>query len=211
MPAASLSSNVRAIGASVATKASIVAMFGAIMPAPLAMPVMVMGTPSISARRDAPFGTVSVVMIARAAANHACSASAARHSGSAATILSTGSGSMMTPVEKGSTASGAQPTSFATAAHVARASARPRSPVPALALPALTTSARTDSARARCSRQIVTGAAQKRFCVKTPAACVPGARLTSTRSSRDQFLMRAAAVPSAAPATGSSCSGVGGV
>ena len=171
------------------------------MPAPLAMPVTVIGTPSISARRDAPFGTVSVVMIARTAANHPCSASAARQSGNFATILSTGSGSMMTPVENGSTASVAQPTSRAAAAQVVRASARPRSPVPALALPALTTSARIDPACARCSRQIVTGAAQKRFCVKTPAACVPGARLTSRRSSRDQFLIRAAAVPSAAPAT----------
>ena len=138
-------------------------MFGAIMPAPLAMPVTVTGTPSISVRRDAPFGTVSVVMIARAAASQPASASAARQAGSVVTILSTGNGSMMTPVEKGSTCSGAQSSSAATAAQLARASASPRAPVPALALPALITSARTGTCRARCSRQTVTGAAQKRF------------------------------------------------
>ena len=60
------------------------------------------------------------------------------------------------------------------------------------------------------SRQIVTGAAQKRFWVKMPAAWVPGAKLTSRRSARDQFLIRAGAVPSATPGTGSNCSGVGG-
>ncbi len=58
-----------AIGASVATNASIVAMSGWIMPEPLAMPVTVTGTPSSVMRRDAPFGTVSVVMIARAASS----------------------------------------------------------------------------------------------------------------------------------------------
>ena len=58
-----------AIGASVATNDSIVAMSGWIMPEPLAIPVTVTGTPSIAIRRDAPFGTVSVVMIADTASN----------------------------------------------------------------------------------------------------------------------------------------------
>ena len=44
------------IAASVKRKASMVAMSGAIMPAPLAMPLMVTGTPSISAWRVASFG-----------------------------------------------------------------------------------------------------------------------------------------------------------
>ena len=150
-------------------------------------------------------------MIARAAANQPASASAFRHAGSVATILSTGSGSMMTPVEKGSTSSG-RTIKFRGRSGAGRPRVRqtPR-PVPALALPALITSARTGACRARCSRQTVTGAAQKRFRVKTPAAWVPGARLISSRSSRDQLLMRAGAVPSATPGTGNSCSGVGGV
>ena len=44
------------MAASVNRKASMVAMSGAIMPAPLAMPLMVTGTPSISAWRMASFG-----------------------------------------------------------------------------------------------------------------------------------------------------------
>ncbi|MNC91186.1 hypothetical protein D3C83_73940 [compost metagenome] len=45
-----------AIAASVATKASIVAMSGAIMPAPLAMPLIVTVAAPIATRREAPFG-----------------------------------------------------------------------------------------------------------------------------------------------------------
>src|SRR5512141_1248232 len=99
------------------------------------MPVTVTGTPSTVTRRDAPFGTVSVVMIDDTAANQRSGASADFAAGSAATIRSTGSGSMMTPVENGSTASAPQPSDVATAPQVARASAIPRSPVPAFAFP----------------------------------------------------------------------------
>ncbi len=82
---------------------------------------------------------------------------------------------MMTPVENGSTSCAAQPSSRATAAQQARASAMPRLPVPALALPALISRARVVAVpRARCSRQTITGAAQKRFCVNTPAAASAG-------------------------------------
>ena len=56
-----------AIGASVKTKASMVAMSGAIMPAPLAKPLMVTVVPP-RALAVASFGNVSVVMIALAAA-----------------------------------------------------------------------------------------------------------------------------------------------
>ena len=47
-----------------------VAMSGAIMPEPLATPAIFTGTPSTSADATAPFGKVSVVMIARAASPH---------------------------------------------------------------------------------------------------------------------------------------------
>ena len=60
---------------------SIVAMSGWIMPAPFAMPVTVTGTPSTVTRRDAPFGTVSVVMIAFAAANQPSARAAALRRG----------------------------------------------------------------------------------------------------------------------------------
>ena len=142
MSRASAASSGAARGASVAMNDSIVAMFGWIIPAPLAMPVTVTGTPSTTTRRDAPLGTVSVVMIAEAAANQWSARAVACAAGSAATRRSTGSGSMITPVENGSTSCIVQPTRLATAAQVVSASARPRAPVPALALPALTTSAR---------------------------------------------------------------------
>ena len=87
---------------------SIVAMFGWIIPEPFAMPVTVIGTPSTMVRREAPFGTVSVVMIARAALNQPSARAAACAIGNADTIRSNGNGSMITPVENGSTSSGAQ-------------------------------------------------------------------------------------------------------
>ncbi len=72
-----------AIGASVNTKASMVAMSGAIMPAPLAMPLIVtLALPSFTVA-VATFGKVSVVMIALAASiqspGAACSARRAEH------------------------------------------------------------------------------------------------------------------------------------
>ena len=81
-------------------------MFGCSMPTPLAMPVTLTRRPSISAAREAAFGTVSVVMIAAAAPAQFAPPSVARHRGSAASIRSTGSGSRITPVENGSTSSG---------------------------------------------------------------------------------------------------------
>ena len=99
-----------ASGASVATKASIVAILGAHIPAPFAMPVTVTFVPSTSTRREAAFGTVSVVMIARAAESHPVGTHAKCARGNAESILSTGSGSMMTPVEKVSTSCAAHPT-----------------------------------------------------------------------------------------------------
>ena len=186
-------------------------MFGWIIPAPLAMPVTVMGAPSMVTRRDVPFGTVSVVMIAETAANQWSAASAVFAAGSAAAIFATGSGSMMTPVEKGSTSSALQPSVIATTSHVAFASAMPDSPVPAFALPALTTSARMRPEPARWRRHTVTGAAQKRFCVNTPAATVPSSNSTSSTSSRCQFFIFAAAVPSVTPGTGSRSCGRGHV
>ena len=175
------------------------------------MPVTVTGTPSIAIRRDAPLGTVSVVMMADTASNQWPDASASRAAGSAATIFSTGSGSMMTPVENGSTSRAAQPSIDATAAQVASAAAIPASPVPALALPALTTSARTRPSPSRCRRQTMTGAAQKRFRVNTPAATVPASKAATSRSSRSHRLIFAAAVPSRTPGTGSKSAGAGGV
>ena len=145
-----------ATAASVATKPSMVAMFGRIMPAPLAMPVTVTAVPPRLTFREAALGTVSVVMMASAAAAQLSSRRSAMQAGRPASRRSTGSGSMMTPVENGSTCQGEQPSSRATASQLARAACRPGSPVPALAMPVFTTRARMPpacGAAARCSRQ----------------------------------------------------------
>ena len=72
-----LCSTAGAIGASVKTNDSMVAMSGAIMPAPLAMPQMVTGVAPSRTMAAAPFGNVSVVMIALAAASQAPGAAVA--------------------------------------------------------------------------------------------------------------------------------------
>src|SRR6185369_15597084 len=141
---------------------------------------------------------------------HASGRAASSAVGSAASIRSCGSVSMMTPVENGSTCSAPQPTRRASASHVERARARPSAPVPALALPVLTSSARTSLTAARCSRQSCTGAAQKRFDVKTPATAAPGSIVTTRTSRRFALRTPAIAVPSATPATGNSAFGSGG-
>ncbi len=58
--------------ASVITSESIVAMLGPIIAAPLAMPVTRVGTPPIVTSRPQIFGTVSVVMMPRAAFSSDC-------------------------------------------------------------------------------------------------------------------------------------------
>ena len=146
----SVAEHVRAaIGASVATNDSIVAMSGWIIPAPLAMPVTVTGMPSTvdPPRRALRHGVGGHDR--RHGGEPVVRRSAACAAGSAATIFATGSGSMITPVENGSTCCGAQPSIVATAAQVVSAAAMPGAPVPALALPALTTSARMPARRAR--------------------------------------------------------------
>lgn len=134
------------------------------MPEPLAMPVArtVCWSPTLPSR-EAALGTVSVVMMARAASFQKAGCILGR----AAMILSAGSGSRITPVEKGSTWFGLQPICRAAAAHTAKASILPCAPVPALALPVLMTRARTPSSSKRCDLAMWTGAAQKRLVVKT--------------------------------------------
>ena len=87
------------IGASVKTKESIVAMSGAIMPAPFAMPQMVTGAAPIRAMAAAPFGNVSVVMMAFAASCQALGAALAISRSMTVANLVASSGSPITPVD----------------------------------------------------------------------------------------------------------------
>ncbi|MCY1229504.1 hypothetical protein D9M72_418680 [compost metagenome] len=188
-----------------AIKPSMVAMFGRIMPAPLLMPDSVTVLPSICTVRDATLGCVSVVMIASAAASQLSALALAMAAGSPASRRSIGNCSRITPVENGSTWPAPIPNCAASASQVARALARPCSPVPAFALPVLTTRARMPLpdllAAARCSRHTCTGAAQKRLLVKTPATVLPSATRTTSTSLRLALRMPASAQPSSTPAT----------
>ena len=204
------SSGSGAIAASVATKPSIVAMSGRIIPAPLAMPVTVTSRPPICSLRETALGTVSVVMMACAASAQLSGRRSATAAGNPASMRSTGSVSMITPVENGSTCDGAIDSCAASAAQQRRARSRPSAPVPALALPVLTSSARVPVPEARCSRQSCTGAAQKRLRVNTPATEAPSSSAMTIRSGRFGLRMPALATPIVRPGTACSDAGSGG-
>ena len=87
------------IFASVNTKHSIVAISGAIMPLPLAIPVIRTVASPICAVRVTALGNVSVVMMPRAAASQPSSVKPSCSVGIAATSFSCGNTSPMTPVE----------------------------------------------------------------------------------------------------------------
>jgi hypothetical protein len=146
-------------------------------------------------------GTVSVVMMAWAAWAHCPACAAAIAAGKPAITRSLGSVSMITPVEKGRTCSGARSSCAASAWQQARARARPSWPVPALALPVLISKARMAEPLARCCRQICTGAAQKRFCVKTAPTALPSSSSMTAKSLRAALRTPASVMPQRTPGT----------
>ena len=87
------------IAASVKTYDSMVAMSGAIMPAPLAMPLIVTPTPPMVALAVATLGKVSVVMIARAASSQFSARASPASFSSTPSNFDASSGSPITPVE----------------------------------------------------------------------------------------------------------------
>jgi len=173
-------------------------MFGAIIPAPLAMPPTVIVSPPAEKRAVASFGRVSVVMMARAAPAPPSQPSFSAAAAMPARTLSMGRRTPITPVEATTTSEGAHPTTRAVAAAISRASARPSSPVAALAQPALTTTARARP-EARCSRETTTGAACAALVVKT-AAAAHGPWATTRARSSPVALMPAAVAAAQKPA-----------
>ena len=171
------------IAASVNTKHSMVAMSGAIMPLPLAKPLIRSAVPPDCTTRVAALGKVSVVMIPRAASSHASAARLACSDGSAAVIRSCGSTSPMTPVLARNTSPAGQPSKAAAAAALAATVSLPRAPVNTFALPALTTKPRARPP-ANAVRHQSMGAPGHLLRVNTPATVVPGASSTITRSVR---------------------------
>ena len=169
--------------ASVKMKHSIVAMSGAIMPEPLAKPLMRTVVSPIWAVRVAPLGKVSVVMMPRAASSHAVSSRPCCRPGNAATSFSCGSTSPMTPVEARNTCFTGQPSSLAAACAVAMQVCAPALPVNTLALPAFTTTARALPPFSAARHQS-TGAPGHLLEVNTPATVVPAANSANTTSVR---------------------------
>src|SRR6185437_4421126 len=95
--------------ASVKMKDSIVAMSGAIMPAPLAMPLTVTVVLPMRAVAVATFGKVSVVMIALAAARKSPALARVARPFMTGANLAASSGSPITPVDAKKTSAALQP------------------------------------------------------------------------------------------------------
>ena len=170
-------------GASVNTNDNMVAMSGMIMPAPLAMPLMVtLALPSFTVA-VATFGKVSVVMIAFAALIQSPGWAVSASVASTPSNLVPSSGSPITPVEARKTSLVEQPTAFAAIEAVSAVDCLPVLPVNALALPEFTTSARA-APRPSLARHHSTGAEGHFDLVKTPATVVPLSITASNTSVR---------------------------
>ncbi len=178
--------------ASVVRTTSIVARAGASMPAPLAIPATDQPCPA----RTATLCTVSVVLIATAAASCPSGERVAAASSAPARILSIGSSSPMRPVEQTTTSPAETPRTSATCSAVRCVSRKPWVPVQALAPPELRTTASTRPSATTC-RDHVTGAASTRLVVKTAAAWWSGPSLTTSARSGVPLALRPAVTPAA--------------
>ncbi len=135
--------NAGVAAASVSTNASIVAMFGWIIPAPFAIPTTLPRRPLHAKEARATFGPESVVRIACAAASTPDGERRACASGRAARIFRSGRTTPMTPVDATRTSRFGTRRRSAAASRTRRAASRPGFPVTAFAQPAFTTTART--------------------------------------------------------------------
>jgi hypothetical protein len=160
-----------------------VAISGAIMPAPLAMPLMTTSTSPIATRAVATLGKVSVVMIARAASIRPSGLALAASLPRTAAILPLSSGSPITPVEAMNISAGAAPVASPAALATWATALAPMPPVKALALPELTTKARARPC-ARFWRHQSTGAEGHLERVNTPAAAAGASKRASITSVR---------------------------
>ncbi len=181
--------------ASVVRTTSMVARPGASMPAPLAMPPTVQPSWAVTV---AVLCTVSVVLMAMAAASPPSSDSAATAVSMPGSSLSMGSRTPIRPVDATATSPAlcSPPSACATFSAVAWVSWKPLGPVQALAPPELRTTALTEAPRMTCSDQS-TGAALTRLEVKTPAAASRGPWLTTRARSGLPFALIPAAMPAA--------------
>src|SRR5262249_52892736 len=165
------------------TNESMVAMSGAIMPAPLAMAQMVTVVLPMLVLAVATFGNVSVVMIALAASSQPPGLAFATIPSMTPSKAAASSGSPITPVEARNTSAGLQPTARAASRAGNRHAPRPSLPGKAVALPELTTSARAVP-DLRFARHQSTGAEAHFERVRTPATAAGSSNSTSSTSVR---------------------------
>ncbi len=132
-------------------KHSIVAMFGQIIPAPLQIAPMLTGVSPTRKRTATCLGTVSVVIMARAASSALSRLSFCASFGIAASILSIGSCTPMRPVEHTRASVTSTPVACAASSAMRTAAAIPCSPVAALAFPELTMTVRAEPSATCCS------------------------------------------------------------
>ena len=171
-----------AIPASVAIKPSMVAISGAIIPEPLAIPEITQFLPLMVKLAVAPFSKVSVVRMAKAASCQLAGADAAS-AAKCVVISSAFKGSPITPVEAVAIISAGISSVFDKAETHASTDSMPFAPVKALALPALTKIARIDPLSAT-AREASTGADAVADLVNTPAKLVPSSKHIKSKSSR---------------------------
>ena len=186
-------------------------MFGCSMPTPLAMPVTVTRRPSISAAREAAFGTVSVVMMAVGRFAPVSRRRASRGTGQRRLDplhrqrLEDHAGRERQHLVRGA------PERARDRLAGALRGAQPRLAGSAVRVAGIDEQCADRPPPASRRRQTWTGAAAKPFRVNTPATRLPGASRISMRSRPPRFLMPASANPSSTPSTAASFAGSGGV
>ncbi len=178
------------ISRSVVMKASMVAMEGWIMPAPLAAPPILKVPWEVVTSSAVLLGKLSVVMMALEKVSPPWGLMLAARLSMPFCIASMGSGSPITPVEQTRTSSGGTSRAFAVLSTMVQASFNPSSPVQALALPLLAIIALAFPLFI-CWEETSTGAALTRLVVKTPAARASFVENKRLRSGRSFFIPQA--------------------
>src|SRR6185312_9032873 len=162
------------------------------MPEPLATPRMDTSFLPTLNFAEAIFLRVSVVRMASENSRNFCSVACrdANNAGRFATLFSLGSGTPIIPVDDGTTCRTATPRIFAVSWQTWQHAFIPASPVAQFAFPAFTRTARTRPRdAASVLRPTSTGAATRRFLVKSAAAQVPSAASMRARSGRPLAFM----------------------
>src|SRR5450432_748239 len=179
-----------------------VAIFGWIMPEPLATPRRVTGLPATVNWAEAVLGRVSVVGVALAKAWAEASEELrfTARSESLAMIFSVGRGTPMMPVEEGKTSLSRNWNMQAVSLQTRSQAVFPAGPVAQLALPELMRTTRIlPLDPLRWARPTSTGAAATRFLVKTAAAVAPSPATARAKSGRPLCLIPAIAVANVKP------------